>query len=61
MKRYHALIKGRIQLGLVYSFRGLVYSHHSRENGNVKAGIVMKKLLSHMEQEEKDTGPGLDF
>lgn len=33
----------KIQLGLAYSFRGLVYDLHSREHGGSQANMVLEK------------------
>lgn len=38
-------IKEKHLLGLVYSFRGLVYYHHSRKHGSVPTDMVLEKEL----------------
>jgi hypothetical protein len=38
------LIKANIQLGPVYSFRGLVDYDHSRKLGSIQADIVVELL-----------------
>lgn len=37
------LTKKAFNWGLIYSFRGLVCSHHGRENDYIKAGMVLEK------------------
>ena len=35
------LIKENIELGLTYSFRGLVHYHHGRKHGSIQADMVL--------------------
>ena len=47
------LIKESFELGLAYSFRGLVLYHHGRKHGSVQAGTVLEKKLRvlHLHQQ----------
>jgi hypothetical protein len=38
------LIKDNIQLGLTYSFRGLVHYHHRGKHGSMQADMVLEEL-----------------
>ena len=39
------LIKENIELGLAYSFRGLVHYHHGGKHGCMQADMVLEKEL----------------
>jgi hypothetical protein len=39
------LIKDNIELGLAYSFRGLVHYHHCRKHGGMQADMVLEEEL----------------
>ena len=39
------LTKANIELGLAYSFRGLVHYHHGRKHGSMQADMVLEKEL----------------
>jgi hypothetical protein len=36
-------IKGNVELGLAYSFRGLVHYHHSMKHGIIQAATVLEE------------------
>jgi hypothetical protein len=36
------LIKENMQLGLAYSFRGLVHCHHGGEHGSLQADMLQR-------------------
>ena len=38
------LIKENIELGLAYSFRGLVHCHHGGKHGSMQADLVLEDL-----------------
>ena len=38
------LTKANIELGLAYSFRGLVHYQHGRKHGNMQADMVLEEL-----------------
>jgi hypothetical protein len=38
-------IKENIELGLAYSFRGLVHYHHGGKHGSIQAVMVQEKEL----------------
>jgi hypothetical protein len=40
-----ALVKENIELGLAYSFRGLVHYPHGGKHGSIQADMVMEKEL----------------
>ena len=37
------LTKENIELGLAYSFRGLVHYHHGGKHGSIQAGLVLEE------------------
>ena len=55
------------ELGLAYSFRGLVHYHHGREHGAIQVDMLLEKWLRefyiwiHRQQVERDYWPGLGF
>jgi hypothetical protein len=40
------LIKENIELGLAYSFGGLVHYHHGGKHGSMQADMVLEELSS---------------
>jgi hypothetical protein len=50
------LIKESFELGLAYSFRGLVLYHHGRKHGRVQADWVMEKQLRVLHPDQQTAG-----
>jgi hypothetical protein len=50
------LTKENIELGLAYSFRGLVHYHHGGKHGFVQADMVLEKELRvlHLDLQEAE-------
>ena len=60
------LIKDNIELGLAYSFRGLVHYHHGRKHGGMQADMVLEEELRALHLDQQAAGrdfesPGLNL
>jgi hypothetical protein len=59
VNRYHVqgnAYKAQLQLGLAYSFRGLVYYHHDGKHGSVQVDLVLPGAESSTSWSTKGDG-----